>query len=115
MCADPAHRFRAWICVNCCCAWSSREIDELFRIETPITVSKSTSRSLNDFVKNGLLRCSVSRQPRIRLETVLDDLAIERSAADGKETRRFLKEMLTSGGDDSDRHAGGSNGRTQPS
>ena len=33
----------------------------------------------------------------------------------GPETRRFLKEMLTSGGDDSDRHAGGSNGRTQPS
>jgi gas vesicle protein len=33
----------------------------------------------------------------------------------GPETRRFLKEMLGSGGDDSERHAGGSNGRTQSS
>jgi gas vesicle protein len=32
----------------------------------------------------------------------------------GPETRRFLKEML-SGGDDSERQAGGSNGRTQSS
>jgi gas vesicle protein len=33
----------------------------------------------------------------------------------GPETRRFLKEMLSSGGDDSERQAGGSNGRTQSS
>src|SRR5688572_8381098 len=90
MCAEPAHRLSLLIGVNCCGDWSSSLFVACSRSEPGITVPTSPLNCSNVLMKKGLLSCSVSRHARVGLESVLDDLAIQRAAADREETSGLL-------------------------